>query len=81
MDNQIYTIGVAPARDVNGPYVSYANSIVVSPWGDVVERLDETEQMQIVELRQDRIDTVREQIPMLKQRRTDLYTLEKKRQL
>lgn len=77
VDNQIYTIGVAPARDINGPYVSYANSIVVSPWGDVVERLDETEQMRIVELRQDRIDTVREQIPMLKQRRTDLYTLYK----
>ena len=77
VDNQVYTIGVAPARDVNGPYVSYANSIVVSPWGDVLERLDETEQMRIVEINQERIESVREQIPMLKQRRTDLYTLKK----
>ncbi len=75
VDNQVYTVGVAPARDVNGPYVSYANSILVSPWGEVLTRFDANEEMRIVELPLPRVDEVREQIPVLKQRRTDLYEL------
>ena len=35
---QVYTLGCAPARDEQGSYVSYANSIAVSPWGDVIAR-------------------------------------------
>ena len=77
VDNQVYTVGVAPARDLNGPYVSYANSIVVSPWGDVLVKLNDKEQMNLVELPLERIDAVREQLPLLQQRRTDLYELRK----
>ena len=33
---QIYMLGCAPARDEQGFYVSYSNSIVVSPWGEVL---------------------------------------------
>ena len=38
VDNQLFTLGVAPARDAAGPYVSYGNSLVCSPWGDVMAR-------------------------------------------
>lgn len=75
VDNQVYTVGVAPARDENGPYVSYANSLVVSPWGEVILRLDESEQMKLVDLDLTRIEEVREQLPLLKQRRTDVYEI------
>lgn len=74
-DNQIYTIGVAPARDPAGPYVSYANSIVCSPWGDVVERLGADEEIRLVALKLERIDEVRAGLPLMNQRREDVYTL------
>ncbi len=74
-DNQLYTIGVAPARDPAGPYVSYANSIVCSPWGDVVERLGEDEEIRLVTLKLERIDEVRAGLPLMHQRREDVYTL------
>jgi len=76
LDNQVYTVGVAPARDENSSYVSYANSIVVSPWGSVVERMDEKEGYRIVELDFDYVEKVRRELPLLKHRRTDVYKLE-----
>ena len=39
MENTLYTIGVAPARDENFSYVSYANSIICSPWGQVLANM------------------------------------------
>jgi len=76
LDNQVYTIGVAPARDVDYSYVSYANSLVVSPWGNVIGRMDEKEGYKVVELDLDYVEKVRNELPMLKHRRTDIYKLE-----
>jgi len=75
LDNQVYTIGVAPARDVNSPYISYGNSIAVSPWGNVIERMDEKEGYRIVDLDLDYVMKVREELPLLKHRRKDIYSL------
>ena len=75
IDNQIFTVGTSRARDPNGAYVAYGNSIVVSPWGDVVLRLDEKEQLAFVDVDLERVKKVRREIPMLAQRRKDLYTL------
>ena len=66
LDNQVYTIGVAPARDVDYSYVSYANSLVVSPWGNVIGRMDEKEGYKVVELDLDYVEKVRNELPMLK---------------
>lgn len=74
VDNQLYTIGVAPARSNSG-YISYANSIVVSPWGDVVYRADEYPAIRVVDIDLDRIEKIRRQLPLLSARRTDLYEL------
>ena len=73
LDYQIYTVGVSPARDENGVYVSYGNSIAVSPWGDILERMDEKEGLRIVEIDPDRIGKVRNQLPLKKQARWDVY--------
>lgn len=75
LDNQVYTIGVAPARDVDSPYISYGNSIAVSPWGNVIERMDEKEGYRIVDLDFDYINKVRNELPLLKHRRKDIYSL------
>lgn len=73
VDNQVFTIGTAPARNIDNFYVSYGNSIVVSPWGDVLGRLDGEEGINITEIDLEEVKKVREELPVLKQRRKDLY--------
>lgn len=75
LDNQVYAIGVAPARDENSSYVSYGNSIAVSPWGNVIERMDEKEGYKIVDLDFNYVEKIRNELPLLKHRRKDIYTL------
>lgn len=72
VDNQLFTVGAAPARSYEG-YVSYANSMVVSPWGDVLYRADEKPAVAVVEIDLSQIESVRRQLPLLSARRTDLY--------
>lgn len=77
VDNQVYTIGTAPARDVESNYVSYANSIIVDPWGEIIGRLDGEEGILINNLSLERVEKVREELPLLKHIRKDIYTLTK----
>lgn len=76
LDNQVFAVGVAPARDLTAGYISYANSIVTDPWGDVVARMGVEEGVQLAELDLSLVDRVRRQLPLLAQRRQDLYRLE-----
>lgn len=78
LDNQVYAIGVAPALDNDASYNSYGHSIVVNPWGEVIEELDYGEELKIVEIDLDEIKRVREEIPVLKNRRVDLYEIKEK---
>lgn len=75
LDNQVYMIGTAPARDENASYVSYGNSIITDPWGDIVGKLDENEGILIKEIDLERVDKIRKQLPILKHLREDLYQL------
>lgn len=78
VDNQCYMIGTSDARDEQAGYVSWGHSLVVSPWGDVVTQMDEKPGIQITEIDLDRVDAIREQLPLLSARRTDLYELKGK---
>lgn len=73
--NQVYTVGTAPARDLTASYHSWGHSIVCDPWGTVLSQLDETENIKITEVDLDKVSKIREQLPLLKHRRTDLYDL------
>ncbi len=73
LDNQVFMAGCAPARDMASSYHAWGHSIVTDPWGSVVEQLDEREGILTVELDFEKVETVREQLPLLKHRRTDLY--------
>lgn len=75
IDNQLFTVGVAPARSTRSVYVSYAHSIAVSPWGRVLSQMDIKPGIGLVDLDLNEVTQVREQLPLLQQRRTDLYTL------
>jgi omega-amidase len=73
VDNQVFTLGCAPARDESAGYVSYGNSLAVTPWGEVTQRLGGEEGLLIADLDLSLVDKVRAELPLLSQRRTDLY--------
>ena len=75
VDNQVYTIGAAPARDMDAGYHSWGHSIVADPWGKVLMEMDEKPDVKVVELDLDEVSRVREELPLLKHRRKDVYTL------
>ena len=77
LDNQIYMVGCAPARDITAGYISWGHSIVTNPWGAVVDMLDEKEGILLAELDMGYEERVREELPLLKSRRKDMYRLEK----
>lgn len=73
LDNQFYVAAAAPARDPGASYVTYGHSMLVDPWGEVVSSLDEKEGIIVAEIDPKRLRQVREELPLLKHRRTDLY--------
>ena len=75
VDNQCFTAGCAPARDEHASYVSYGNSLVSDPWGNVLGRLDAGEGLLLLDLDLTYADSIRSQIPILSGRRQDLYRL------
>lgn len=75
VDNQCFTVGVAPARDETAGYVSYGNSLAVDPWGTVLCRAGAEESLLYADLEMGRLEDVRRQLPILSARRTDLYEI------
>ena len=75
VDNQCFVAGCAPARDESASYVSYGNSLVSDPWGNVLGRLDAEQGVLLVDLDLGYADAIRNQIPILSGRRTELYHL------
>ena len=75
IDNQCFTIGVAPARDEKASYISYANSIIVNPWGKIIYRANEKECYDVIDIDLSEINSIRQQLPLLSARRNDIYTI------
>lgn len=77
MFNQMFYVATSPARDMSAGYHAWGHSMVADPWGAVAAMMDEKEGYQVTEINLSATEPIREQIPMLKQRRTDLYELKK----
>ncbi len=73
LDNQVFYAGCAPARNTNATYVSYANSIVTNPWGEVIAKASTDEEILYADIDLSFIQQVRNQLPLLKHRRKDIY--------
>lgn len=72
VDNQVFTFGTAPARDMDASYHSWGHSIAVSPWGTVLNQMDEKPGIQVTTIDLDEVSAIREQLPLLKHRMDDL---------
>ena len=76
MFNQAFVLGTAPARDLSAGYHSWGHTIAVDPWGMVISQMEAEEGHQMVEIDPEAVFEVREQLPLLRHRRTDMYRLE-----
>lgn len=79
VDNQVYMAAASPARDKKQSYISYANSMIVDPWGKVLENAGVNEKIIYSDIKRKKIFEVREQMPLMKHLRKDLYQLKVKK--
>ena len=71
--NQVYVLGTSTARDMSRSYHAWGHTIAVDSWGNVKGQLDENEGILVTDIDLTRIYEIREQLPLLKHRRTDIY--------
>lgn len=65
LDNQLFHAAVSSARDTEASYVAYGNSMLCDPWGSIVARADEKEQIIVADIDLDMVDSIRKQIPVV----------------
>ena len=75
IENQVYMVGTAAAQDRSAGYIGYGHSIITDPWGKVIMQMDEKEGHTVTEIDIDYVDEVRQKLPLLSARRTDVYEL------
>ena len=76
VEDQVFAIGTAPARDASSGYTSWGHSIAVGPWGNILYQLDEKPGIALAELDLDEVERVRAELPLLAHRRLDIYKLD-----
>jgi omega-amidase len=75
LDNQCYIVGTSGARNMSSSYIAWGHSLIVSPWGDIIREMDESEGYMINDIDLEYIDKVRKELPLLSARREDIYRL------
>lgn len=66
LDNQVFHAAVSTARNCKSSYVSYGNSMLCNPWGEITVRADEKEQIVLGKVNLEMVDSVRMQVPVVK---------------
>ena len=75
VDNQIYVAGIAPARNPQSAYRSWGHTLAVDPWGTLLGELGTDPGILQVTFNLPRLHQIRRELPVLSQRRGDLYSL------
>jgi len=78
IDNQVFTIGVSPSLDTEANYNAFGHSIIANPWGEIVAEGGYDEELIVAEIDLEEIAKIREELPLLKNRRTEIYELKLK---
>ena len=66
------------AFNKDSSYHSFGHSIITNPWGDIIAEASEKESLIISEIDLSEIKKIREELPLLKNKREDLYEIIKK---
>jgi len=75
VENTMYVAGVSGISPPEAVYQAWGHSMVVDPFGEVLVNLGRAEGVGLAELDPARLREVRERLPLLRQRRDDLYEL------
>lgn len=78
VDNQVFLAAASPARDYDASYVAYGHSMVADPWGTILNEAGTGEELIYVPIDLEVIPKIRQELPLLKNRRTDLYQISRK---
>ncbi|KAJ7415631.1 Omega-amidase NIT2 [Willisornis vidua] len=76
---KVYVATVSPARDEKASYVAWGHSTVVNPWGEVIAKAGAEETVVYTDIDLKKLAEIRQQIPILSQKRCDLYGVEMKK--
>jgi len=75
IDNQIYVAAASPASNEELSYVAYGNSMVTDPWGEVLARAGQNEEIIYANIDLSKVREVRDELPVLKNRCEDIYSI------
>ncbi|XP_044298672.1 omega-amidase NIT2 [Varanus komodoensis] len=78
VDNQVYVVTASPARDEKASYVAWGHSSAVNPWGEVIAKAGTEETVIYADIDLKKLTEIRQQIPILSQKRSDLYAVQAK---
>jgi len=73
LENQMYVVACNMAGEEGGTTLA-GNSMIVDPWGEVIAQADEGEQILLAELDMNRLRHLREEFPVLKDRRLGTHS-------
>ncbi|SCU78910.1 LAME_0A06370g1_1 [Lachancea meyersii CBS 8951] len=73
VDNELYTMLCSPARVPGSGYQAYGHSLVVDPQGNIIAEAGQGEEIIYAELDPEKIDMMRNMIPVTRQTRFDVY--------
>ncbi|XP_077546644.1 omega-amidase NIT2-like [Haemaphysalis longicornis] len=75
VDNQVYVATTSPATDRRAPVPAWGHTMMVDPMGKVVASAGHEEGTVIADVDLDYLQAVRNQIPVTRQMRSDLYSV------
>lgn len=73
IDNQAFVVATSPSQVENPYYVAWGHSMIVDAWGKVLANACEKEEILYADISPESVRSVREQIPLLKNKRVDVY--------
>ena len=73
VDNQVYFMGVQPARDPDCSFKAWGHSTVAEPFGAVVDQCGTDPAVIYCDVDTDRVQKIRDELPILKAMRPELY--------
>ena len=78
VENTFYVAGVSGISPKGSNYDAWGHSMVTGPFGEIVVDMGRSRGFAIAELDPDRIADIRSRLPVLSQRRTEIYELSEK---
>ncbi len=73
VENQCFVAAVSPAVTPGASYRAYGHSLIIDPWGRILAEAGRGPAVRLARLSAETLDATRARLPLLRQRRTDLY--------